>query len=164
MSLLKVCFFTIMLSESIPVLQSKVISQNSSLKKLREWCSVGWLKEKPCTYTSSADTSDHKACDSVLSSYRMICAWAPSITDDTVRLINLNTREGWKNNPTPSFMRSGAFTFCARCVCVCVCVCVAATPPDQCCHLLHRRVCDGAPLKEQHVESLLLKKNERKRV
>lgn len=61
--------------ESIPVLQNNITWQNSGLKAQRMvqcWCLLA--QREPCTNKSSADMSDHKACDSVLSSHRMIRA------------------------------------------------------------------------------------------
>jgi len=80
------------------------------------WCVPA--EREPCTYMSSHNMSDHQACGSVLSSYCMICAWATFT--DTVLLIKD------EKQLTLSFMCSGAFTLCARCVCVCVCLCVCS--------------------------------------
>ena len=127
------------------------------------WCLLA--EREPCTYMSSADTSDHK---SLWLCFKAPIAWyvpePPSITD-TAWLINLNTwKKDGKEQPTLSFMRSGAFVLCTSCVCawvrvgVCVCVCAYRSHLSFWCHLLHRLVCDSATLKEQACGILALKK------
>lgn len=124
---LEVCYFTVDSSCWVRAFQScrtKIILQNSSLKKLGEWCSVGvcWLRENPCTYMSSADASDHKACDSVSSSYRMIRAWAPLLYNRYSAVDQPEYMRRMKNNlPCPSCVQEH---LCTRCVCVCMYVCV----------------------------------------
>lgn len=100
--------------ESIPVLQNKITWQNSGLKAQRMvqcWCLLA--EREPCTNKSSADMSDHKACDSVLSSHRMIRAWTPSTTDTG------------KKNYAVLHVAGRFYIMCKLCVYVYVCVCTS---------------------------------------
>lgn len=109
----------LMLSESIPGLQNKIILQNNNLrtqKMVQCWCMLA--EREPCTYMYSAETSENKGCDSVSSSHDMCL----SLLRNRYSVVNLPEymRRMKKKQPAPSLMHSGVFMY-TLCVYVCVC-------------------------------------------
>lgn len=120
-----------------------------------------WLKEKPCTSVSSADMSDHQSlrlCSKLLLHDMCLNSFS---NRRSVWSINADTRRGCSKQAHPA---RHAVTLFAKCVCVYVCACLrarapitatTATRPFGCFRvfsaIVSSIVCDGAPLKEQHV-------------
>lgn len=107
---------SLVLSESIPGLQNKIILQNNNLrtqKMVQCWCMLA--EREPCTYMYSADTSENKGCDSVSSSHDMCLSPLHNIYS----VVNLPEymRRMENNLPRPSCIQG---CLCTRSVYVCV--------------------------------------------